>query len=228
MPGGGGMSWWPFGGGGDTAPPEHEPSVSEHTLADIVRGIQHAVNAAQTLTEQHFVQLLERYIDPKTGKAYVQRIMLPDGIHYIDLPLITAIPPNGLALKEMNVDMAVRIDNSTRKKAAPRDVETQLTRTSFEVSFAPRAQERAPQKTAGSAIDVSMKFVAGDPPEGVARVMEYFTHALVPRVLETGEAASSVDGIPAAADAGAPALSDEDLLLPPAPEPPDNPADEND
>ena len=219
------MSWWPFGGtgdGGEAQPPEHEPSVSEHTLADFVRGIQHAVNSAQELTEQHHVRMLERYIDPKTGKAYTQRILMPDGIHYIDLPLITAIPPNGLALAEMTVDMGVRIDNSVRKKAGPRDVTTDLTRTSFEVSFSPRAQDRAPQKTGGggSAIDVSMKFVAGDVPEGVARVMEYFTHALVPKVLETGEPVSSADLPPGDPDAPPPAL--------PGPEKgPEKPTDES-
>ena len=32
---------------------------------------------------------------------------------------------------------------------------------------------------------------AGDSPEGVARVMEYFTNALVPRALASGEVISS-------------------------------------
>ncbi|HUU59967.1 MAG TPA: DUF2589 domain-containing protein [Phycisphaerae bacterium] len=219
------MSWWPFGdsgkkgddGGG--APEPHPPSVSEHTLADIVRGIQHAVNAAQELTEQHHIRTLERYFDDE-GNAITQRILMPDGVHCIDLPLVTAIPPNGLALSEMTVEMAVRIDNSVRKKAAARDVETHLTRTSFEVSFAPRAGDRAPQKVSGggSAVDVSMKFVAGDTPEGVARVMEYFTHALVPKVIATGKPVSSTD--PPEPEGGPPGPTP---TLPPAPGPPDSP-----
>ncbi len=95
----------------------------------------------------------------------------------------------------MEVDLAVRIDHSVLKKAAPKSVPTEVTRTSFEVSICPRSGERSPSKEAvkGSAVDIHMKFVAGDPPEGVARVMDYFINALVPKAVETGQPQSSTD-----------------------------------
>jgi hypothetical protein len=196
-------AWWPFGGDeeDDPAKPKPKPKppkVSDHTLPDIARGMQHAVNSTQLLVEQHYVRMLERYFDPKTGKAYTKRIPLPDGAHFLDVALIALIPPHGLKLDEMTVDMAVRIDQSVRKKAAPEEEETDITRTSFEVSFAPRASERGSSRSAseGSAIDIHMKFVAGDPPEGVARVMEYYTNMLVPRAIETGETQSAPEPEP--------------------------------
>lgn len=222
--------WWPFGGGEGSEPPEQLPSVSEHTLADITRGMQHAVNSTQQLTEQHFIHMLERYLPE--GKAIVQRIHLPDGQHVLDAPLIAMIPANGLQLKEMTVQMAVRIDHSVCKKAAPRGVETDLTRTSFEVSFAPRSGERGVHKKAasqGSAVDITMKFIADDPPEGVARVMEYFTNSLVPKALETDEPQSSGDPENRPEDGGsetppdAPMEADRDA--PAAPEAPEAPDD---
>lgn len=193
--------WWPFGGGGgdaDGGGPTEEPprpTISEHTLADIARGMQHAVNSTQRLTEHHYVHLFERYFNPD-GTAVTQRIVLPDGQHVLDVPVISLIPPNGLQLKEMTVDLAVQINHSVRKRAMPQGVPTDITRTSFEVSFSPRAAERGPQKKGashGSSVDICMKFVAGDPPEGVSRVMDYYTNALVPKLLDSGEAQSSAD-----------------------------------
>lgn len=189
--------WWPFGGdkGGDAPDEPPPPSVSEHTLADIARGMQHAVNSTQRLTEHHYVHLFERYFN-KDGTPVTQDVVLPDGQHFLRVPIISLIPPNGLQLKEMSVDLAVRIDHSVRKRAMPKGTPTDITRTSFEVSFSPRAGERGPHKRAasqGSSVDINMKFVAGDPPEGVARVMEYYTNALVPRALDSGEDQSSAD-----------------------------------
>lgn len=191
--------WWPFGGGdaGDAGeqPESPPPLVSEHTLADITRGMQHAVNSTQRLTEHHYVHLFERYFNPD-GTPVTQDVILPDGEHFLRVPIISLIPPNGLQLKEMTVDLAVRIDHSVRKRAMPRGAPGDITRTSFEVSFSPRAGERGPHKrgaSQGSSVDISMKFVADDPPEGVARVMEYYTNALVPRALDTGETQSSAD-----------------------------------
>lgn len=194
--------WWPFSGGeggnadgGDPAGEPPRPTISEHTLADIARGMQHAVNSTQRLTEHHYVHLFERYFN-KDGTAVTQRIILPDGKHVLDVPVISLIPPNGLQLKEMTVDLAVQINHSVRKRAMPQGVPTDITRTSFEVSFSPRSGERGPQKKGashGSSVDICMKFVAGDPPEGVSRVMEYYTNALVPRLLDSGEAQSSAD-----------------------------------
>lgn len=184
--------WWPFGEAEKA--PEQLPSVSEHTLADITRGMQHAVNSTQHLIEQHYIQTLEKFLPE--GKAITQRVFLPDGQHYLDAPLIAMIPAGGLKLKEMTVEMSVEVNHSVCKKAAPRDVPTEITRTSFEVSFTPRAQDRGANKKAashGSAIDISMKFVADDPPEGVSRLMEFFTNSLVPKALETGEVQSSTD-----------------------------------
>ena len=115
----------------------------------------------------------------------------------MDVPIISLIPPNGLELKEMTVELAVRIDHSVRKRAMPKGVETDITRTSFEVSFAPRAQEREGKRSsAGSSVDISMKFVSGDPPEGVSRVMEYYTNSLVPKLLDSGDPQSSTDNEP--------------------------------
>jgi hypothetical protein len=150
------------------------PSHTAQSLSDIARGMQHAVNSTQELTEKHFQGIVERYFT-EDGKAIAKRFQLPDG-SVLDVPLISLVPPAGLRLEEMYVEMEVRIDKCSLKEAHPDEKE--LTRTSFECSFAPRKGSETSEQ---NVIEISMKFKAGDPPEGVARLMEYYANAAVPK-----------------------------------------------
>ena len=169
------MPFWSF--------KKQKPAGSSQTaqsLADIARGMQHAVNSTQELMEQHYARLIERYFD-ESGKALSKKFILPGG-HEMEVPLISLVPANGLLLKELTVDMSVRIDQAQVKSAAPEGEETHLTRASFQCSFAPHRGTSESKEM--NSIDITMKFFAGDPPEGVARLMEYYVNALTPKKTE--------------------------------------------
>lgn len=164
---------------------QDKTAPSSNTLADIARGMQHAVNSTQHIVEHHYARMFERYFEEDAqgekgkGKPIMKTFLLPDGKNEISVPLISLIPTTGLVLDELEVQMAVRIDEASCKAADPEhDVSRpEVTRTSFQVSFAPRKGE----DRTSNMVDIRMKFKAGDPPEAVARIIEQFTHTLNPR-----------------------------------------------
>lgn len=167
-------SFWPF--------KKQKSGTSAQTaqsLGDIARGMQHAVNSTQELMEQHYARLIERYFDDN-GNPISKKFILPGGNEMV-VPLISLIPANGLLLKELTVEMSVRIDQSTVRSAAPEGEESHITRTSFQCSFAPH---RGDSNEEMNSVDITMKFASGDPPEGVARLMEYYVNALTPTKTE--------------------------------------------
>jgi Protein of unknown function (DUF2589) len=162
------MSFWSFKRRGK--PPEKDA----HTLGDIARGMQHAVNTTQELLERHYAQMLSRYFN-EDGTPVTRQFTLPDGSK-VDVPVIALVPASSLVLQEMTVRMSVRVDETKVKPADVEDASDHLTRTSFQVSFAggPPGREQ-------NCIDITMRFVTGDPPEGVARVMEQYANAVLAR-----------------------------------------------
>jgi hypothetical protein len=168
------------------APAEKKRGIDGQTLADIARGMQHAVNATQELCEQHYARIIERYFN-SDGTAITRRIILPHNAGEMEVPMIAIMPPSGLMLKEAEVEMAVRIDSTAIKSAAPTDEDVAQTRTSFAVSFTPRSHDRKPSQESSdggsSAIDIKMHFKAGDPPEGVARIIEAYANTIIPHEL---------------------------------------------
>jgi hypothetical protein len=172
------MPWWPW------KKKDPSPPVSGQTLADIARGMQHAVNSTQELVEQHYAGVIERYFEEDTASEsrtpgmYPKVVVfkLPNG-HVMNVPMVALVRPEGLMLKEMEVRMTVRIDQATVKPHAKHGEHSSLTRTSFECSFAPSAKGDA---RSSNAVDIVMKFVSGDPPEGVARVIEAYANSALP------------------------------------------------
>lgn len=164
--------------------------AAPQTLADIARGMQHAVNSTQHLVESHYARMLERYFEDGPegqkgkGKAITKVILLPNGKQELEIPLISLIPPAGLQLDELEVEMSVRIDGVERKQVDPVNDPThpEVTRTSFQISFAHRVQGAEERNT--STVDIRMKFKAGDPPEAVSRILEQFTNSILPRLIE--------------------------------------------
>jgi DNA-binding protein Fis len=167
------VKFWTFRKKKESAPP-----VDGQTLPDIVRGMQHAVNTAQQILQQHWRDTLDPYFDDATGEPVTQKYKLPSG-HVIEMPLIALVQPQGLALDHMEIEMSVRIDQTEVKphRSASQE-ETHQHRTSFKCSFAPVKNK---EDRALNSVMVKMIFKAGDPPEAVARLIEEFTNTTMPR-----------------------------------------------
>ena len=169
-----------FGWGEKELPKPEVPGGQ--TLTDLTRGMQHAVNRAQEILERHYIEVLDRYFDTdKDKKQYPKMITFKVDGADVHFPLITFVPPGGLTLDKMKIRMAVRIDKADLKKAGPKGYEgdDHLTRTSMQVSFASLGETTGGKRNT-NAIEMTMFFKAGDPPEGVSRVLEQYVNSIRP------------------------------------------------
>jgi hypothetical protein len=134
--------------------------------------MQHAVNTTQELLERHYAQVIARYFN-EDGSPITRAFVLADGSR-LDVPLISLVPAASLVLQEMTVRMSVKVDEIKVKPADVEDASDHLTRTSFQVSITGGSGARSQ-----NAVDLTMRFVKGDPPEGVARIMERFANQVL-------------------------------------------------
>ena len=159
--------------------PSNAPDpTQQQTLADIARGMQHAVNSAAEMADQQYLRLFELYFDVNEAHQAVPRIMefkLPDGTVQ-PVPVISLIPPAGLNLEKVKVKMAIRIDRTETKPATRDGAKDNVTRSAFHVSFAPSKQG---DDRSQNVMDVEMEFSAGEAPEGVHRIIEEVTNRLM-------------------------------------------------
>jgi hypothetical protein len=171
-----------FNWGKKKEPPKSPEGPGGQSLTDITRGMQHAVNRTQEILERHYLEQLDRYFETdEDGKQYPKMVTFKIDGADMHVPMVSLIPPGGLALKKMQVKMAVRIDKADIKKAGPQahHEKDHLTRTSFQVSFASiKATEG--EKRDMNAIEVTMDFVAGEAPEGVSRILEQYINSIKP------------------------------------------------
>lgn len=172
--------------GGHPTPPDSQG------LTDLARGMQHVALCTQDILGQHFVNVINHYIDPETREALETRIRLPNG-QVMDVPLFALIPPTTLALKRLKIKMAVSV-NAVQVKTTQYDkVMQEVDRSRFSVSFAPADQDNATRKRGTRKLmDLEMVFAANPVPEAMNRLIEYFTQFVEPQ----GEADANKYGSP--------------------------------
>ena len=66
------------------------------TLADLIRGLQHSVNAAMEMIETRNVELLGRYFSPD-GEPLTKRLNIDD-IMAVEVPLVSIAIPSTIKL----------------------------------------------------------------------------------------------------------------------------------
>jgi hypothetical protein len=155
--------------------------MSHQRLTDLTRGIHHAASTTQAMLAEQFIRMFDQFfdhLDDGTLRAKMVKVEHPnaEGV-FLLVPLISLVAPKGIVMNKMEVEMSVRIEETTTKPATDFSDNSGATRTSFKVSFAPKS------KTEGRRSDlttIKMTFEAGDPPEGVMRVIEEFTNGIHP------------------------------------------------
>lgn len=172
-------------GGGGTPPSPGYPTAAangdaskeKQTLSDIARGIQHAVNTSQEMLEQHYLRMLGRYFDKGNNAKMVRIKVPPDSV--MEVPLIALMSPTGMLLEELVLDLSLRIDETDIKKTRKPDGKI-VERTSFVISVGGGKKVDGKSKDTNE-IDIRMVFKIGDPPEGIARIVDEFTKKIVPK-----------------------------------------------
>lgn len=163
--------------GGGNRGTNGNPNKAKQTLSDITRGVQHAVNNAQEILDQHYTRMLGRYFDKYNSPKMVRIKVPPDS--FMEVPLIALMSPSSLYLDELVMDLSLRIDETDVKKWRKLDGRV-IDRTSFAISVGGAQSEEGKPKDRNQ-IDMRMVFKSIDPPEGIARILDEFTKKIVPQ-----------------------------------------------
>ena len=142
-----------------------------NSLDNVFQGIYKSIVEAQNTIEQHYVgEIKEDYFD-KDGNPYMIEVKLPHGdngeMKTVNIPVITLVPHNGMAIKEVDIEMEVSLSpgeseeinksDSTHKK--PSKIKRFLT----DLSKRNKGREMA---------KIKVKFHGQDAPEGIARIKD--------------------------------------------------------
>lgn len=154
-------------------------SDNDQTISDIIRGMQHAVNTAQEILQDNQFRLMEKYFH-KDGSPIMRFVTLPDG-RRVDIPVITLVPSNLLAIKELEMDFSVKIAATLVKGFNEKigddsnidaEVKTEhIKRSSFSAFFRGSRNKDKEEKDP-DLINIRMKFESIDEPEASARIRE--------------------------------------------------------
>lgn len=150
------------------------------TFADLVRGLQHSVNAAMEMLEARNIELLGRYFDTQ-GNAAMRRLLIGDNTA-VDIPIISIVNPSAMNIKEVEMAFDVQINGAELKRKAAQDgflvgeqshsLETGVDRSSLEVSFG--------GKKGSSTMNVKIKFESTPIPEGLSRIIDEYDKTIIP------------------------------------------------
>ncbi|WP_080428815.1 DUF2589 domain-containing protein [Burkholderia ubonensis] len=168
-------------------------------LDEIARGMQHAAAAANQLLAHQYTAVLDQFFDRRDDGLLAPREVQValDAEHTMPVPLVALATPRGLALERMVVHLTVRGDFTEAHPAGAFAGDDQRGR--FYVTLAPRSANKDTQGNAGRRdsehIDIEMQFAALAPPEAIMRVIDEYTHRLVPRARHGNE--EHHDGEPA-------------------------------
>ncbi|WP_232440071.1 DUF2589 domain-containing protein [Burkholderia ubonensis] len=168
-------------------------------LDEIARGMQHAAAAANQLLAHQYTAVLDQFFDRRDDGLLAPREVQValDAEHTMPVPLVALATPRGLALERMVVHLTVRGDFTEAHPAGGFAGDDQRGR--FYVTLAPRSANKDAQGNAGRRdtehIDIEMQFAALAPPEAIMRVIDEYTHRLVPRARHGNE--EHHDGEPA-------------------------------
>ncbi|MBR8221678.1 DUF2589 domain-containing protein [Burkholderia ambifaria] len=155
-------------------------------LDEIARGMQHAAAAANQLLAHQYTAVLDQFFDLRDDGLLAPRevTVALDAEHTMPVPLVALATPRGLALDRMIVHLTVRGD-FTEALPAGGVAGNDDQRSRFYVTFAPRSGKKDAQGNARQRdtehIDIEMQFMALAPPEAIMRVIDEYTHRLVPR-----------------------------------------------
>lgn len=148
----------------------------KHSLSSVTQGLIYSINTAQKVLTSHYLDSLSSYFNDDGSPVMFDFQLNEDTMGRI--PLLALTEPKGLALKEVEMDLAVRIDDTVlvNKKMGESSFEgekiTNVARESFQISFASTADSMK-DRTA-NIVNIKLKFEEMDNPEGISRVMDEF------------------------------------------------------
>ena len=142
-----------------------------NSLDNVFQGIYKSIVHAQNTIEQHYIgEIKEDYFD-KDGKPYMIDVQLPHGnggeLKTINIPVITLVPHNGMAIKEVEIEMEVSLSPGESEEINKSDA------THKKPSRIKRFITDLSRRNKGSKMaKIKVKFHGQDAPEGIARIKD--------------------------------------------------------
>ena len=91
-----------------------------NSLDNVFQGIYKSIVEAQNTVEQHTVSEIKKDYFDKDGKPYMVAVQLPSGTNgemkTVNIPVITLVPHNGMAIKEVEIEMEVALSQGDAEK----------------------------------------------------------------------------------------------------------------
>ncbi len=87
-----------------------------YSFLDILRGIQHAVNAAQDMLQAQQLQSLQKFWDENNGKPVSKTIKVKDD--ELLIPLVALLPHNHLGMDDIEIKFCAKIEDMDHMVAA--------------------------------------------------------------------------------------------------------------
>lgn len=151
--------------------------VSADSFGDILNGLQHAINSAQTILQNHQVQSLVRMFDTADGsgsrKLVTQPIRVGDRV--VDVPLLALVSHHYLAMDHVEVRFKARVGSVESQRIPDNGTDDRLQRC-----LLPEGERRAdlqmrmsgiPQG-AGDVMEVCVDFKVQQTPESISRLID--------------------------------------------------------
>lgn len=138
------------------------------TLSDVIRGMQHCVNAAAEITEQHYLSQLADYFD-EDGNPVMFTYRNSTG-QIVEIPVFTLMNHAELLLDEINIKMALPVKYSELKTEEVNSNAVEDFKVSRSVFYLDNLAV-SPKGRQGE-IEIEMRFKSGERPEAVSRIVD--------------------------------------------------------
>ena len=142
-----------------------------NSLENVFQGKYKSIVEAQNTVEQHTVGEIKKDYFDEDGKPHMVAVQLPSGANgemkTVNIPVITLVPHNGMAIKEVEIEMEVglsegeleEINNSDTTKKKP----SKIVRFFTDLSRRNKGSKMA---------KIKVKFNGQEAPEGLARIKD--------------------------------------------------------
>ena len=142
-----------------------------NSLDNVFQGIYKSIVEAQNTVEQHYVGEVKKDYFDKDGKPYMIEVQLPHGtggeLQTINIPVITLVPHNGMAIKEVEIEMEVSLSPGESEEINKSDA-THKKPSKIKQFITDLSRRNKGSKMA----KIKVKFHGQDAPEGIARIKD--------------------------------------------------------
>lgn len=135
-----------------------------HSLADVLKGIQQAVNSTVDMLQAQQVQQLTKFWKSEDGSPYSQKVKI--GNREIEVPLMSLVPQTSMVMEDIEIKLNAKVSDIMAQSF-------QNTLTGAEVAHADlHVQLEDVKVNDGDTMQLVIRFKVKETPEGVARLMD--------------------------------------------------------